>query len=168
MSAFNAAVLTPQIDTLNDDFQLREKNRRIIDRAISDISGLIPMKEIKGARSSNHIYICRYLEEEFSGIKRDIFFKAMQAEGVYTYKGWSPLYKEPLFTINPKEYPWLEGINYGEVKHINTENFAESEAVWLKQNHLIGSQGDTQDVIDAFEKVSRAMQKDPKLFLDLE
>ena len=40
--------------------------------------------------------------------------------------------------------------------------------MWLKQNHLIGSQEDTQDVIDAFEKVVTAMQKDPKLFLDLD
>ena len=168
MSAFNAAVLIPQIDTLSEDFQLREKNRKIIDRGISDINGLIPMKEISGARSSNHIYMCRYLEEEFSGIKRDIFFKAMQAEGVYTYKGWSPLYKEPLFTINSKEYPWLEGIEYKSLNHVNTEVFAEKEAVWLRQNHLIGSDKDTQDVINAFEKVSLAMKKDPKLFLDLE
>ena len=46
--------------------------------------------------------------------------------------------------------------------------FAEKEAVWLRQNHLIGSEKDTQDVIKAFEKVSLAMKKDPKLFLDLE
>ena len=168
MSAFNAAVLIPQIDTLNQDFQLREKNRKKIDRGISDINGLVPMKEISGARSSNHIYMCRYLEEEFSGIKRDTFFKVMQAEGVYTYKGWSPLYKEPLFTINSKEYPWLEGIEYKSLNHVNTEVFAEKEAVWLRQNHLIGSEKDSQDVINAFEKVSLAMKKDPKIFLDLE
>ena len=132
------------------------------------MKGLVPMRNIKDTKSSNHIYICRYIDSEFSGIRRSVFFKAMQAEGVFTYKGWSALYKEPLFTINPYEYPWLEGINYNEVKHINTENFSEREAVWLKQNHLIGSQEDTQDVIDAFEKVVTAMQKDPKLFLDLD
>tara|TARA_B100000214_G_scaffold241889_1_gene177187 strand:- start:223 stop:1467 length:1245 start_codon:yes stop_codon:yes gene_type:complete len=168
MSAFNAAVLIPQIDSLNDGFHLREQNRRKIDSAISQMKGLLPMRNIKDTKSSNHIYICRYIDSEFSGIRRSVFFKAMQAEGVFTYKGWSALYKEPLFTINPKEYPWLEGINYNDVKHINTENFSEREAVWLKQNHLIGSQEDTQDVIDAFEKVVTAMQKDPKLFLDLD
>ena len=168
MSAFNAAVLIPQIDSLEGDFELREQNRKKIDRAINSINGLIPMKEIRGSRSSNHIYICRYLQEEFNGIKRDTFFKSMQAEGVYTYKGWSPLYKEPLFTINSKEYPWLKDIDYRNLNHLNTETFAEKEAVWLRQNHLIGSHEDTQDVINAFEKVSLAMKKDPKLFLDLE
>ena len=168
MSAFNAAVLIPQIDSLNDGFHLREQNRRKIDTAISQMKGLLPMRNIKDTKSSNHIYICRYIDSEFSGIRRSVFFKAMQAEGVFTYKGWSALYKEPLFTINPKEYPWLEDINYNEIKHINTENFSEREAVWLKQNYLIGSQEDTQDVIDAFEKVVTAMQKDPKLFLDLD
>ena len=92
----------------------------------------------------------------------------MQAEGVYTYKGWSPLYKEPLFTINSKEYPWLEGIENKRLNHVNTELFAEKEAVWLRQNYLIGSEKDTRDVIKAFEKVSLAMKNAPKLFLDLE
>ena len=106
----------------------------------------------------------RYLKEEFNNISRELFFKAMQAEGVFTYKGWSPLYKEPLFSINPKEYPWLEGRNYGELYHAGTEIIAEEQAVWLRQNHLLGSSDDIRDVVDAFEKVSNALKKNPKKF----
>ena len=168
MSALNAAILLPQIDTLIDDFNLREKNRNKLDDAINGMHGLIPMKRIEGARSSNHIYMCRYIEQEFKEVKREVFFKAMQAEGVFTYKGWSPLYKEPLFSINPKEYPWLEGMRYKELDHNNTERFADKEAVWLKQNYLIGSDQDTEDIINAFEKVISCIQKDPKKFLSLD
>jgi len=166
MSALNAAILIPQIKTSINDFSLREKNRIILDQALTKMSGLIPIKNIEGARSSNHIYMCRYIEEEFNGVKRETFFKVMQAEGVFTYKGWSPLYKEPLFSINPKEYPWLEGAKYKDLHHTNTEIFSEKQAVWLKQNHLIGSEDDTKDIINAFEKVVSAIKNDPKKFLN--
>ena len=168
MSALNAAILIPQISTLVSDFSLREKNRRLLDQAINTIDGLIPMKNIDGGKSSNHIYMCRYVENEFEGVKRNVFFKAMQAEGVFTYKGWSPLYKEPLFAINSKEYPWLEDLKYKTLYHENTEMFAEKQAVWLKQNHLIGTIDDTNDIINAFEKVVSAIKKDPKKFLNLD
>jgi len=117
-------------------------------------------------RSANHIYICRYNETEFSGISRETFFKAMQAEGVYTYKGYNPLYREPLFITNEEEYPWLKNRDYESLNLAQTEIFAEKEAVWLKQNHLLGDKKDIQDVMDAFEKVTSAMKNDPKPFLE--
>ena len=167
MSALNAAVLLPQIKSTNSDFLLREKSRGVLDKAIGSIKGLVPLKLVPGSRSSNHIYIIRYKKEEFNNISRKIFFKAMQAEGVFTYKGWSPLYKEPLFSINPREYPWLEGIDYNSLFHDNTEAFAEEEAVWLRQNHLIGSDDDLKDVINAFEKVASELKKSPEKFNDI-
>ena len=77
MSALNAAILIPQIKTSINDFSLREKNRKILDQALTKMSGLIPIKNIEGARSSNHIYMCRYIEEEFNGVKRETFFKVI-------------------------------------------------------------------------------------------
>ena len=164
MSALNAAILIPQIKSVENDLILREKNREYLDSHIGAIDGFIPMDLIPGSRSSNHLYMVRYLKEEFNNINRELFFKAMQAEGVFTYKGWSPLYKEPLFSINPKEYPWLEGRNYGDLFHSGTEIIAEEQAVWLRQNHLLGSSDDLKDVVDAFEKVSNALKKNPEKF----
>jgi len=167
MSAVNAAMLIPQIDTLESEMDLRDKNRETLDRTISEIKGLTPMEMSKGAtRSANHIYMCRYTEDLFSGIPRETFFKAMQAEGVYTYKGYNPLYREPLFITNNEEYPWLKGRDYSSLHLEKTEIFCEKEAVWLKQNHLLGDEDDTQDIINAVEKVTIAMKNDPKQFLD--
>ena len=167
MSAVNAAMLIPQIDTLESEMDLRDKNRATLDRTISEIKGLTPMEMSKGAtRSANHIYMYRYTEDLFSGIPRETFFKAMQAEGVYTYKGYNPLYREPLFITNNEEYPWLKGRDYSSLHLEKTEIFCEKEAVWLKQNHLLGDEDDTQDIINAVEKVTIAMKNDPKQFLD--
>ena len=167
MSALNAAMLIPQLDTLVHDMNLRDENRKSLDNFLNGLNGLTPMEMSDGAtRSANHIYICRYNETEFSGISRETFFKAMQAEGVYTYKGYNPLYREPLFITNEEEYPWLKNRDYESLNLAQTEIFAEKEAVWLKQNHLLGDKKDIQDVMDAFEKVTSAMKNDPKPFLE--
>jgi hypothetical protein len=92
----------------------------------------------------------------------------MQAEGIYTYQGYKPLYREDLFIVDEKEYPWLEGIDYKNMSFPYTEKFSEKESVWLKQNYLLGSSQDTQDVINAFEKVTNEMRNNPNLFLNRE
>ncbi|MFC1565548.1 hypothetical protein ACFL4B_01220, partial [Candidatus Neomarinimicrobiota bacterium] len=59
----------------------------------------------------------------------------------------------------------LEGINYKDMNFPITEKLCNDEAVWLKQNHLLGTDEDTQDIINAFVKVTNAMKETPNLFL---
>ena len=167
MSALNAAVLIPQLDTLATDMVIRDRNREMLDASLSEIPGINPMASIDGSRSANHLYMCRYDASEFNGISRETFFKVMQAEGIYTYKGYSPLYQEPLFITDPDEYPWLKGRDYQDLELPNTERFANQEAVWLKQTYLLGNHDDTMDITRTFEKVTSAMQKEPQRFLEL-
>ena len=88
----------------------------------------------------------------------------MQAEGIYTYQGYKQIYKEDLFIIDTTEYPWLEGRDYSSIKLPNTDRMCEKESVWLKQNYLLGTTEDTQDIIDAFEKVTYFIKRDPDFF----
>ena len=169
MSAVQAAVLIPQLDSLDNFLTVRESNRKMLDSAISMIDGITPTEQYSGVtRSANHIFISRYDSNQFSGISRETFFEAMQAEGIHTYRGYKPLNREDLFIVDKKEYPWLEGIDYKNMSFPYTERFSEKESVWLKQNYLLGTPQDTQDVINAFEKVTSEMKKNPKLFLDRE
>ena len=61
MSALNAAVLLPQIKSVENDFILREQNQ-YLDSQIGGIDGFVPMDLIPGSRSSNHLYMVRYLK----------------------------------------------------------------------------------------------------------
>ena len=90
----------------------------------------------------------------------------MQAEGIYTYMGYTPLYREKLFVTDVDEYPWLKGYDYSSLSMPVTERIADEEAVWLKQNHLLGDAQDAQDIIDAFEKVTSALRTSPESFQD--
>ena len=64
------------------------------------------------------IYICRYNEKEFSGISRETFFKAMQAEGVYTYKGYKCELVDKNFDLEKK----MKKIYEKAVKELTSEN----------------------------------------------
>jgi len=161
------SMLMPQIDSIFHDMALRDANRQKLDDAIEQIDGITLNGTYEGTtRQANHIYLTRYNADAFHGIPREKFFKAMQAEGVYTYMGYMPLYKEKLFVTDVDEYPWLKGYDYGTLSMPVTERIADEEAVWLKQNHLLGDAQDAQDIIDAFEKVTSALRKSPELFQD--
>ena len=161
-----ASMLTAQLESIGNDMSKRDKNRKILDDAISKIDGLAITKMYsQTTRSANHLYLLRYDKAKFNGIPREKFFKAMQAEGIYTYGGYMPLYRERLFTVDSKEYPWLAGINYKDMNFPVTEKLCTEEAVWLRQNHLLGTKDDINDIIMAFNKVTTVMKEEPNLFL---
>ena len=165
LNAMATSMLIPQIDSIKIDMKLRDMNRQKLDNAIGQIEGISLNGKYDGTtRESNHIYLTRYDSNAFHGIPREKFFKAMQVEGVYTYMGYTPLYREKLFVTDANEYPWLKGYDYGALQMSVTERLADEEAVWLKQNHLLGDAQDIRDIIDAFEKVTTALRKFPELF----
>jgi dTDP-4-amino-4,6-dideoxygalactose transaminase len=165
LNSMAASMLTAQLESIDNDMTIRDKNRRILDDALSKIVGLIITKMYpQTTRCANHLYLLRYDKTKFNGISREKFFKAMQAEGVYTYGGYTPLYRERLFTVDSKEYPWLTGINYKDMNFPVTEKLCTEEAVWLRQNHLLGTKNDINDIIMAFNKVTKVMTKEPNLF----
>ena len=166
LGAFQASMLLPQLDTLPEDIILRNKNKSKLDKVLNDIEGITPQKMLeKSTNSANHLILSRYDKTAFNGIPRETFFKAMQAEGIYTYQGYAPLYRERLFITNEGEYPWLKGYNYLELKLPETERLADEESIWLRQNHLLGNVDDIMDVANAFSKVTEEMRKNPDPFL---
>ena len=165
LNAIAASMLIPQIKSISNDMDLRDKNRAILDRELSQIEGITINNSYQlTTRQSNHLYLLRYNSQSFNGVSREKFFSAMQAEGVYTYAGYKPIYREELFVNNLDEYPWLTDYDYNSLNMINTEKIADYESVWIKQNHLLGDQRDIKDIINAFEKVTNAIMKEPELF----
>ena len=165
LNAIAASMLIPQIKSISNDMILRDKNRAILDSELSQIEGItINNSYPLTTRQSNHLYLLRYNQELFNGVSREKFFSAMQAEGVYTYAGYKPIYREELFVNNSDEYPWLRDYDYNNLNLKNTEKIADHESVWIKQNHLLGDESDIKDIINAFEKVTNAIIKHPELF----
>ena len=164
MNAMAASLLIPQFETIENDMRIRDKNRQKLDQALSDMDLEITHRYKKVTRESNHLYLLRYKAENFNDISREKFFDAMRAEGVYTYAGYNPLYREDVFKGQGDDFPWLKNVNYSNISCPVTEQIADYQSVWLTQNHLLGDESDIQDIINAFEKVTMALKNYPEKF----
>lgn len=155
LSAFPAALLLAQIETLEIDMRIRDKNASFLDKAIEEIEGLSIIHSYpETTRVSHHLYIFRYHKEYFNGVLRKEFIQALNAEGIPVYVGYVPLYREKLFITNTQEYPWLQDRNYSDLFLPVTEKITDEEVVWLKQNCLLGSEEDTMDIVKSIQKVT--------------
>ena len=156
MTAWSAAVLLAQFGTLAQDMQLRDHNAGYLDQRLVEIPGIRPLLvHPKVTRHARHLYILRYDAEAFENLSREDFISALQAEGIPAYKGYSPLYREKLFALNPSEYPWLEGRSYDDLSLPVCEFACNEEAVWLAQNVLLGTESDMEDIVRALAKVQQ-------------
>ena len=164
MSSMTASLLIPQFQTIENDMRVRDKNRKKLDQALSDMGLEITHRYKKVTRESNHLYLLRYKAENYKDIPREKFFNAMRAEGIYTYAGYNPLFREDVFQGKGNDFPWIKNINYSNISCPVTEQIADYQSVWLTQNHLLGDESDIQDIINAFEKVTMALKNHPEKF----
>jgi len=97
MNEFEAAVLLGQWDGVEERFARRNENAARLTSRLKDVPGIRTQKLYEGTESGSfYLYPMSYLKEEFGGIDRDTFLKALRAEGVslspYIKNG---LHKEP-------------------------------------------------------------------------
>lgn len=155
MSAFPAAMLLAQFDTIEEEMKVRDINAGILDREIGAVRGLKPQKQYpEVTRVSRHIYILLYDPRDFNDTPRDEFIEALNREGIPVYTGYGPVYRDKLFFIDEDEYPWLAGRDFSGVTLPVTERVASKEAIWMRQNCLLGSEKDTMDIVEAVKKVA--------------
>lgn len=152
MTEMQAAILLIQLNRLSSQTEERAKNAEILDRGIGSIGELSLMKlnDQATAKRAYHLYLLKY-SPGIEGVSRDLFLKAVQAEGVSLASGYIvPLYKQPLFgKIN---LPKGQNCPFDKLYQPNVEK-AVCESLWIPQNVLLGDKSGVEDIISAFEKV---------------
>ncbi|MGH9370058.1 MAG: DegT/DnrJ/EryC1/StrS family aminotransferase, partial [Vicinamibacterales bacterium] len=110
-------------------------------------------------RNAWHLYMFRYDSQQFSGLPRAAFLKALAAEGVPASGGYSPLNKQPFLeqALTSRGFSaiysqdvlqsWRERNRCPENDRLCTE------AVWLTQTMLLGPRRDMDDIADAVLKI---------------
>jgi len=107
----------------------------------------------------------RYQKEQFQGLPRAKFLKALNAEGIPCSEGYastlnsSPYLKDAFQSKNfrlmyPKQL--LDFDRYVEQNRCPKNDQLCQEAVWLSQNTLLGTRSDLDDIVAAIEKIHRA------------
>lgn len=163
ITEFQAAVLRAQLERLDDQNERRQNNASYLSGIIGNLEGIRPLvHDRRTTRHGYHIYMFRYCEKT-TGLSRDSFIKALVAEGIPAFSGYTfPLYKTPMFLnkkfINgsfPLNTAFHNDVDYRvfEACCPVAEKACKSEAVWLPQNVFLGTPADMDDVAEAIEKV---------------
>jgi dTDP-4-amino-4,6-dideoxygalactose transaminase len=145
MTEFQAALLLVQLTRFEGLEQKRRKNAEYLNEKLSQIDGIQTIHtDQRVTKRPYHIYIFKYLENKFCGIPREFFLKALEAEGIPCRPGYPfPLYENPLF----------QKIDFSSASCPVTERISKKEAVWLRQEMLLGTKEDMDNIVRAIEKI---------------
>ncbi len=164
MTEFQAAVLLAQLGRLPDQVQRRAQNAALLDEALADVPGicrLAPAPQM--TRRSYHMYIFRW-DESTTGLSREQFLKALNAEGVPVSEGWyRPLYHNGVFQtahegpVHGIRAPLAgKGVDYRQVSCPVCEQVCR-DAVWIPQNVLLAEAAQIEKVAGAIRKVAASV-----------
>jgi perosamine synthetase len=165
---YGAAIGLAQLKRLDSETTTRNENAVYLKSRIKDIPGVVPYQLYSNVtRAAFHLFPFRYKKEEFKGLSRTDFLKALTAEGVPCSSGYTTLNTQPFLNetfkskgykgIYPKEM--LEIKNYNEHNKCPENDLLCSEAVWFTQNMLLGTQNDMNDIAVAIEKIHKNAEK---------
>lgn len=163
MNEFEGAVLMGQISGARERFEKRDQNANFLNQHLKEINGLTPQKQYKGTENGGYYrYALSYEEDNFDGVSRTAFLKAVNAEGVpfssYIRNGF---HREPWVdhilglkgyqTMFSKER--LEKYK-ADMKMPNCDIVTDKTHISLwGSGLLLGSQEEMQGIVDAVTKV---------------
>lgn len=163
ITEFQSTLLLAQMSRLQDQVQRRHENAMYLDSMLKEIPGIVPAKLYEGTtRSAYHIYMFRYLKEQFDGLGRDQFIRALAAEGLACSPGYGPMnrseYVQALATN--KHYlkiygkrrmkQWLESSECPQ-----NDILCGEQAAWFMQNMLLGTRRDMEQIAEAIQRIQK-------------
>ena len=160
MTEFQAALLLTQMEGIKERAQLRSSNAEYLSSMLREIPGIYPARMYEGCtRNAYHLYMFRFVSEEFGGMSRVQFLRALRAEGVPASAGYSPLNKEQflLDALNSRGYVRVYGQetirSWPERNQCPENDKLCEEGIWLAQNVLLASREDMELIAKAVAKI---------------
>ena len=156
LGEFQGAVLNCQLDRLEEQTELRDRNGRRLAARLSAIPGLHPQRRPADCTRHSHHLVMLRIDSRTFGASRDAVRDALVAEGIPCSAGYGySLPDQPLFR-NKAFGPYLPdaaaALDYRAVRCPNSDLICR-QALWLGQNLLLGPEEDVDDIARAFEKI---------------
>jgi perosamine synthetase len=160
MTEFQGALLISQMRGLEQRAEIRSQNAAYLSQRLREIPGVTPGRMYEGCtRNAYHIYMFRYRPEEFSGLSRDNFLRALRAEGIPCSGGYSPLNKAEFIRDALHSRPYIRVYGKAAIERWAQRNHCPEndklcqEAVWFMQNMLLGPRSDMDQIVEAIGKI---------------
>ena len=109
-------------------------------------------------RNGRYLYVFGFLPQWCRGLTRDMFFKALCAEGIPAGSGFPALYTQALFDTGPVRR--ITGNrSYNGIQHPVCERVVREKGMWIAHQALLGSEGDTRDITKAMRRYTIMQMK---------
>jgi dTDP-4-amino-4,6-dideoxygalactose transaminase len=166
LSEFHGAILRVQLQRYPQHLQQRQANVAYLEQLLAAVEGvtLLPHDQ-RVTANAYHILFLRYQAAAFGGVPKAKFIAAMQAEGISgIHGGYSlPAYRQPVMqaeNFGLATPPLFHGVHpqppdYRQVYHPVTERACTEEAIWIRQNMLLGERRDMEDIVAAIQKIQQ-------------
>ena len=169
LTEYQAAIGLAQIARLDDETTKRNENAAYLKSKIEKIPGIVPYKLYDNVtRAAFHLFPFRYQKDNFKGLSRAVFLKALQAEGVPCSSGYAPLNKMPYLAhaFQTKNFRKMYPQEFLDINTYNRQNecpendrLCNEEAVWFEQNMLLAEKQDMDNIANAIEKIYKNADK---------
>ncbi|MBM3835438.1 MAG: DegT/DnrJ/EryC1/StrS family aminotransferase [Verrucomicrobia bacterium] len=160
MQQFQAVLLLQQFEKLMHETARRQENADYLSAQLKEIPGIQPARLPENSRAVWHLYPLRYDAQQFSGLPRDKFIRALSAEGISCSGGYHEQYFDGILdeAINSRGFKRL--FSAQRLKAYR-ENFHElkgnrqvcTTTVGLGQNLLLAERRDMDHIIEAVRKI---------------
>jgi dTDP-4-amino-4,6-dideoxygalactose transaminase len=157
LTGFQAAILCAQLRKLPEQSRIRKENVQYFRQQLRAISGLtMPEDDPRVDRQPYYLVTLRYDPSQFDGISRDLFLRALQAEGIPAQRTYPyPLYRNPVFSHPPcRCSEWKAPQDYTSLFLPESEKVCR-DGIWLEHSLFLGAQKDVEDILAACEKIQR-------------
>jgi dTDP-4-amino-4,6-dideoxygalactose transaminase len=166
LSELHGAILRVQLRRYPEHLRQRQENAAYLEHAFSEVVGIAPLRQDHRVTSNAyHVLFLRYNPEAFGGLPRERFLAALHAEGIQgVHSGYSlPVYRQPVMlakNFGLATPPLFHGVypetpDYSKVAYPATDRACDTEAVWIRQNMLLGERRDMDDIVEAVCKIQR-------------
>ena len=162
MPEFQAALLVAQMTRIEAQAKTRTENALYLTSMLKEIPGIAPARMYDGCtRNAYHLYMFRYGKEQFPGLPRSVFLKALAAEGVPASPGYSPLNTQPFLknALHSRGYQRIyspkEIAAWEEKNHCPANDRLCDEAVWFVQTMLLAPRKSMEQIAEAIRKIRK-------------
>src|SRR5690606_3216838 len=163
LTEFQGGLLLSQMTRLQEQATTRDQNAKYLSKILNEIGGVVPAKLYEGTtRSAYHLYMFRYLKDQFGGLSREKFMEALQAEGVPCSVGYGQMNKSDYVTSLAKNPHYLRIYGDKTMKEWLERNecpqndkLTGEQAVWFTQTMLLGGRDDMDKIGQAIRKIKK-------------
>lgn len=160
MTEFQGALLLSQMEGVKERAKIRSDNADYLSNMLSEIPGIVPARMYEGCTlNAYHLYMFRYYPEEFSGLPRNKFVKALRAEGIPCSTGYGRLNEASFIQNALRSRPYVKVYGQAAIDEWAERNRCPEndklceEAVWFMQRMFLGPRSDMDEIAAAMRKI---------------